>query len=206
MNSNQLITNAEALRLFFNDDVYLTSDHTALTNRASHEIELTQTLVTKLETAEPKPATRQPEKIATLPQLEEPATTYPATFDFKYLGKNEKSILILVNDTQNPVSSPQGTELLRKLVLSINLKNADFALVNYANYTAAKFEHLHSFFACKLVISFGVTPATLGLAEQLRHQLNLVNNIKMIFTHNLHDLDTDLTAKKALWGTLKNLI
>lgn len=206
MNSNQLITNAEALRLFFNDDVYLTADATILAKQASHEIEQPTALVTKQKTEEPKLATSQTEKITTLPKLEEPAAAYPATFDFKYLGKNEKSILILVNDTQNPVSSPQGTELLRKLVLSINLKNADFALVNYANYTDAKFEHLHSFFACKLVISFGVTPVNLGLAEQLRHQLNVVNNIKMIFTHNLHDLDTDLTAKKALWGTLKNLI
>lgn len=206
MNSNQLITNAEALRLFFNDDVYLTADHAVLANQASHETEQTQTLATKLDTEQTKPATNHEEKIATLPKPEEPVAAYPANFDFKYLGKNEKSILILVNDTQNPVSSPQGTELLRKLVLSINLKNADFALVNYANYTTAKFEHLHSFFACKLVISFGVTPVNLGLAEQLRHQLNVVNNIKMIFTHNLHDLDTDLAAKKALWATLKNLI
>ena len=205
MNSNQLITNAEALRLFFNDDVYLTADHTALTSPASDEIEQAPTAIAKQEVQQPQQTVRQQEKITTLPQLEEPATTYPTTFDFKYLGKNEKSILILVNDAQNPVSTPQGTELLRKLVLSINLKNADFALLNYANYTDAKFEHLHSFFACKLVISFGVTPVTLGLAEQLRHQLNLVNNTKMIFTHNLHDLDTDLTAKKALWGTLKNL-
>ncbi|MNR05985.1 hypothetical protein D3C85_1220380 [compost metagenome] len=111
----------------------------------------------------------------------------------------------MVNDSQNPVSTPQGTELLRKLVLSINLKNADFALLNYSAYNNAKFEHLHSFFACKLVISFGVPPLTLGLGEQLRHQLHVVNDIKMIFTHNLHDLETDIPAKKTLWGTLKNL-
>ncbi|SOD15245.1 hypothetical protein [Pedobacter xixiisoli] len=201
MNSNQLITNAEALRLFFNDDVYLTGDLTALENTAIQESTATPipVAVEKVQTI------KQPETVATLPKVEEPVAAYPTSFDFKYLGKNEKSILILVNDSQNPVSTPQGTELLRKLVLSINLKNADFALLNYSAYTNAKFEHLYSFFACKLVISFGVPPLTLGLGEQLRHQLHVVNDIKMIFTHNLHDLETDLSAKKALWGTLKNL-
>ncbi|MNK09172.1 hypothetical protein D3C87_271220 [compost metagenome] len=203
MNSNQLITNAEALRLFFNDDVYLTGDLTALENTAIQESTATATPIPVA--VEKAQTIKQPETVTTLPRVEEPAAAYPTSFDFKYLGKNEKSILILVNDSQNPVSTPQGTELLRKLVLSINLKNADFALLNYSAYNNAKFEHLHSFFACKLVISFGVPPLTLGLGEQLRHQLHVVNDIKMIFTHNLHDLETDIPAKKTLWGTLKNL-
>lgn len=205
MNSNQLITNAEALRLFFDDDVYLTGDITAVQTQAIQEVEQTPALTAKQEIEVPKAGAKQPEVVAALPKLEEPSAVYPTSFDFKYLGKNEKAILILVNDAQNPVSTPQGTELLRKLVLSINLKNADFALLNYAAYATAKFEHLHSFFGCKLVISFGVPPVTLGLSEQLRHQLHLINDIKMIFTHNLHDLDTDIPAKKALWDTLKKL-
>lgn len=203
MNSNQLITNAEALRLFFNDDIYLTGDLTAIENPAIQEPKAAALPITEEQNL--KVDTNRSETATTIPKLEEPAAAYPTSFDFKYLGKNEKSILILVNDSQNAVSTPQGTELLRKLVLSINLKNADFALLNYSAYANAKFEHLHSFFACKLVISFGVPPLTLGLGEQLRHQLHVVNGIKMIFTHNLHDLDTDIPSKKALWGTLKNL-
>jgi len=201
MNSNQLITNEEALRLFFTDDVYLAGDVKALASTTISTAPQVAIPTVKEEIEVPKPQ----EPVATLPKAEEPKAAYHPVFDFKYLGKNEKSILILVNDNQNPVSTPQGTELLRKLVLSINLKNADFALLNYSAYTSAKFEHLHSFFACKMVISFGVTPIALGLSDQLRHQLHVVNDIKMIFTHNLHDLETDIHAKKALWGTLKNL-
>lgn len=205
MNSNQLITNAEALRLFFNDDVYLTGDTTALETPAIQEVAETAAMTEKLKTEPPKVVASQPETITTLPKVEEPVVEYPSSFEFKYLGKNEKSILILVNDAEHPVSTIEGRELLRKLVLAINLKNADFALVNYSDYSTAKFEHLHSFFACKLVISFGVSPVTLGLSEQLRHQLHVINGIKMIFTHNLHHLHTDNPAKVALWGTLKNL-
>ena len=190
MNSSQLITNAEALRLFFTEDVYLAGDMTTMEN---------QPMELPKETA----AVEQP--VVELPKLEEPAPSYGQVFDFKYLGKNEKKILILVNDRENPVSTEQGRELLRKLVLSINLKNADFALLNYSAYTNAKFEHLSAFFSCKFLLSFGVSSNDLGLGEQLLHQLHSLQNIQMIFTHNLHALETDMAAKKTLWGTLKTL-
>lgn len=203
MSSNQLITNEEALRLFFNDDVYLIGEGTSARESAELKLEMDKIALTKENVAQAKAS--QVQSVATLPQVTETNAAHKTVFDFKYLGKNERSILILVNDRNNPVSTPQGTELLRKLVLSINLKNADFALLNYANYPAAKFVDLSSFFGCKLVLSFGISPADLGLADQQLHQLHSVENIQMIFTHNLHDLEADLSAKKALWGTLKNL-
>lgn len=190
MNSSQLITNAEALRLFFTEDVYLAGDMTTMENQP-------------LELSKETPAVEQ--AIVEVPKLEEPAPSYGQVFDFKYLGKNEKKILILVNDKENPVSTEQGRELLRKLVLSINLKNADFALLNYSAYTNAKFEHLSAFFSCKFLLSFGVSSNELGLGQQLLHQLHMLQNIQMIFTHNLHALETDMAAKKTLWGTLKTL-
>lgn len=190
MNSSQLITNAEALRLFFTEDVYLAGDMTMMENQP---VEL------------PKETAPVEQAIVEVSKLEEPAPSYGQVFDFKYLGKNEKKILILVNDTENPVSTEQGRELLRKLVLSINLKNADFALLNYSAYTSAKFEHLSAFFSCKFLLSFGVSPNALGLAEYQLHQLHVFQNINMIFTHNLHALDADMASKKTLWGTLKNL-
>lgn len=215
MNSYQLINNAEALRLFFNEDVYLVGSVENFDTSTGSVLSLTDDkTVENIAPADeipvvtptiPTPAPAYEEQAISSPQVQEPATIYQRSFNFKYLGKNEKGILILVNDTQNPVSTPQGTELLRKLILSINLKNADFALVNYSAYTDAKFEHFTSFFTCKLMFSFGVAPTTLGLSEMSLHQLNLLNDIRTVFTHNLHDLDADLTAKKALWGTLKNL-
>ena len=198
MDSNQLINNAEALRLFFNDDVYLVGGDIPVQQPSAEAVKPVEKVATAA-------ATQPTETVAALPQVEEPTTAYKQTINFKHLGKNEKGILILVNDDQNPVSTPQGTELLRKLVLSINLKNADFALVNYSAYPTAKLEDLVSFFSCKLMFSFGVSPSNLGMANVNLHELNTINNIQTIFTHNLHQLDADLPAKKTLWGTLKKL-
>ena len=201
MNS-QLTSNAEALRLFFTDDVYLVNDQTQsitaepviITNRKVEDTTIVAPVVAQVEQVTP-----------VLSIVEEPKLVFEKKVEFEYLGKNQKRILILVNDSTNKVSSVQGTELLRKLVKAIELTNNDFALVNYANYTNASFEDLKSFFKCELILSFGVAMRTLGLAEQPLHQLFVVDNVKFVFTKNLHDLDSDQVSKKILWGSLQQL-
>ena len=154
---NQLTSNAEALRLFFTEDIYLMQ--------------------------------LAPEQ----------------KVEFKYLGKNQKNILILVNDQINEVSSEQGRELLRKLVKAIDLTANDFALVNYANYKDADYNMLSDFFKCQLVLAFGVSSADLGLPVEPLHQIMTHNNTRFIFTTNLHDLDADQVSKKTLWTSLQQL-
>jgi len=201
MNS-QLTSNAEALRLFFTDDVYLVNDQTQsitaepviITNRKVEDTTIVAPVVAQVGQVTP-----------VLSIVEEPKSVFEKKVEFEYLGKNQKRILFLVNDSTNKVSSVQGTELLRKLVKAIELTNNDFALVNYANYTNASFEDLKSFFKCELILSFGVAMRTLGLAEQPLHQLFVVDNVKFVFTKNLHDLDSDQVSKKILWGSLQQL-
>lgn len=201
--SSQLTSNAKALRLFFTDDVYLVKS----------EMQNTFVEPVKLISDTPQPTVvvkPLDEKIVVpptvLPNLvEEPKPLLQKATTFKFLGKNEKQILILVNDKQNEVSSEQGRELLRKLVNAIALTAKDFALVNYANYTTATFDDLHQFFACKMVLAFGVMPNQLGLNEQPFNQFVEQNGSKLIFTKNLHDLDTDPASKKLLWASLQQI-
>ena len=201
--SSQLTSNAKALRLFFTDDVYLVKS----------EMQNTFVEPVKLSSSAPQPPVvvklvdeKIAVKSAVLPNLvEEPKPLLQKAITFKFLGKNEKQILILVNDKQNEVSSEQGRELLRKLVNAIALTAKDFALVNYANYEAAKFNDLHQFFGSKMVLAFGVFPNQLGLNEQPLNQFVAHNDSKLIFTKNLHDLDTDPTSKKLLWASLQQI-
>jgi hypothetical protein len=166
--ANQLTSNAEALRLFFTEDIYLLPEN----NVAD--------MVEKIESVK-------------------------VNIAFKYLGKNQKNILILVNDQQNDVSTEEGRELLRKLVKAIGLTANDFALVNYAGYKEQKFEDFRAAFDCKLVLAFGVAAVDLGLPQQAQHQLSNYGDIKLVFTTNLADLDQDQASKKLLWASLQQL-
>ena len=182
--SNQLTSNAEALALFFTEDIYLVTEPSPIIRT---EVELNRMIpnVTKIEevTIEAK----------------------QAITEFKYLGKNQKNILILVNDSQNDVSTEQGRELLRKLVKAIDLTANDFALVNYSSYASERYETLKAFFDCKLLIAFGVDAKMLNLPSQPLHQLIQYNEVKLLFAKNLHDLDTDQASKKTLWTSLQQL-
>lgn len=182
--SNQLTSNAEALALFFTEDIYLVEEPNPVVRI---EAGLDQMTVNVTNTAE---ITIETKKTIT---------------EFKYLGKNQKNILILVNDNQNDVSTEQGRELLRKLVKAIDLTANDFALVNYSGYTSEKYEALKTFFDCKLLIAFGVEAPMLNLPPQPLHQLIQYNEVRLLFARNLHDLDTDQVSKKILWASLQQL-
>lgn len=202
--NNQLTSNAEALRLFFTEDIYLVKNELqtafvepVITNEVPVHPEVVAMPIIEAAKVEPSPMPPT--------MVEEPQPVFKKQFNFEFLGKNQKAILILVNDNLNKVSSPQGTELLRKLVKAIELTNNDFALVNYANYSGATYNDLHEFFSCKLFLSFGVEAITLGLSAQTLHQLVNVGDTRMVFTSNLHELDSDQASKKVLWGSLQQL-
>jgi len=186
--NDQLATNAEALRMFFTEDVYLVKGEAmSVSNTPDDDAPVTvQIPVTEAETPY---------------AMENPVVTQHYT----YMGKNQRNILILVNDAQNPVSTEQGRELLRKLVKAIELTANDFALVNYADYTSANYKSLSSYFSSKVMFVFGVTPVQLGLDDIPLNSLVKHENTHLIFSSDLHTLDGDQHGKKTLWGSLKQL-
>ncbi|RZL50655.1 MAG: hypothetical protein EOP00_03280 [Pedobacter sp.] len=202
--SNQLTSNAEALRLFFTEDVYLVKNE--LQNAFVEPVKVNAGSVQPEVVVMPKVQAVSAEQLPALPNLvAEHTEPLQKKLNFQFLGKNQQGILILVNDNANKVSTVQGTELLRKLVKAIELTNNDFALVNYADYEGTSYQDLATFFACKLLLSFGVEAKTLGLSELPLHQLVKSGDKTMVFTSNLHDLDSDQASKKILWGSLQKL-
>lgn len=178
--AEQIIQNAAALRLFFTEEVYVVAENNS--GNPGRDLHLTidagSTIAASL--------------------VQDPAS-------FKYLGKNQKNVLILVNDEGNEVSTGRGKELLRNLLKAIQLTANDFALLNYASCKGVDFARMHNFFSCKAVLVFGVRSSVLGLAEFQENAIHLQDKAQLIFAGNLHDLAIDQEGKKALWGSLKKL-
>jgi len=166
---DQLTSSAEALRLFFTEDIYLVKG-------------------TEVNVPVSVPVSKIKENIV-----------------FKSLGKNQKNILILVNDNEFEVSSERGRELLRNIVKAMELTANDFALVNYAAYGNSQFKELTDFFSSKVVLVFGVSPLALGLPEHPQHVLLMQDKMQLIFSLNLDALAADQNGKKVLWGCLKQI-
>lgn len=203
MNS-QLTVEAAALRLFFTDDVYLVNDTDRQYDTAA-VVPDTITSVTEDLIAGSKPEI--PAMQSPIPSLvaEPVASLVQQPAAFKFLGKNKRNILILVNDENNEVSDEPGRELLRKIVKSVNLSANDFALLNYAGYKGTGFKQLQEYFSCNLVFVFGVTPAELSLPAHPQHAIVSEGDVRMIFSAELRILEQHAAGKKALWGSLQSL-
>ena len=206
--ADQLATGAEALRLFFTDDVFLVDNNgpaEIIVNPVDRrpEVQIAEVNTADVQVAE---VNITGVKIAEVQVAEvQIAEAKPAARAFTYLGKNQKNVLILVNDPGNDVSTENGRELLRNLVKALQLTANDFALLNFARYEQLQFAELHSFFSCRLVLAFGILPTQLGLAEQPQYVISTHESVQFVFSGNLDQLSADLEGKKKLWGSLKQI-
>ncbi len=198
--ANQLTSNAEALPLFFTEEIFLIKDE--VKESVATPIVLEDEIV---EIAAPQIEVLSSAAVPILSSLETQEESISTKIDFKFKGLNKKNILILVNDPAQEVSGVEGVELLRKIVLSIGLQGADFALVNYANYPNTSFKMLKEFFNCKLMLAFGVVANELKLDELPLNQLLQQDQTRMVFAENLQTLDSNKAGKIALWSALKEL-
>jgi DNA polymerase III psi subunit len=214
---NQVTNNANALRLFFTEEVFLVKDEgiEILPLRDPEPVFAVENVSVKAEDeAVLKPETKQ------IPGINptNPSEVYPQGPEnphivaesapektFKFLGGNKKSVLILVNDSEHDVSTEQGRELLRKIVKAVDLGTPDFAILNYSNYKGTDFVELNRFFKPATMLSFGVEFADLRLNLTWQNEIIVHETTRIIFAPNLHHLDSDLTAKKILWGHLQKI-
>jgi len=213
----QLTAGAAALRLFFTEDIYLVDGEEPAAVKPFEGIQAqAQPVLTAAQPETPAASAledaRPASPIAPVTPAN-PITPAPSvaklkpviTAEFKYLGKNQKNVLILVNDAQHEVSTEQGRELLRKLVKAIDLTANDFALLNYSGYKGTDFSTLSTYFSSKLVLMFGVNPAEIGLHDLPQHEISVHNTIQLVYTTNLDELAADQQGKKVLWGSLQKL-
>lgn len=215
--ADQLATGADALRLFFTDDLFLVKeeeliDSTAAVIAAVAAAEKAVHSVNATAQAAPTPAapivTPTLQAASPIPAVELPKEAVletSAALAFKYLGKNQKNVLILVHDERNETSTERGRELLRNIVKALQLTANDFALLNYAAYANTPFNTLTTFFSSKLVLSFGVAAGQLGLGEQGLNVLHQEGSVQLVFSQNLDLLAESQQDKKALWGSLKQI-
>jgi DNA polymerase III psi subunit len=229
---NQLTNNPEALRLFFTEDIFLVKEPESLlvTGQKGPELPLANNAETGIrsETKDPSASSaaavntnditgiqreNQPttsvSEVNTVEniglQRENQETTSTTVIDFKYIGANERNILILVNDALYPVSSLQGRELLGKILKAIKLDRNDCALVNYATYDGASFQELQEFFNPQYVFAFGVSPEQLKLPVLSSNTIVVQNGANLIFSSNLDNLSEDTNTKKLLWVSLQQI-
>lgn len=130
-----------------------------------------------------------------IPVIEEPQAV-------SYFGKNEKGIIILVNDPTNDLLNQSDLDLLMKIVEGgLRYSKNDFALINTSQYPVdqilAEIDH-------EYLIAFGIDdPALLNKSALYENQE--IDGKKVLFSEALSVLSKDQSKKMQLWKALKTM-
>ncbi|WP_341834888.1 hypothetical protein WJU16_18265 [Chitinophaga pollutisoli] len=101
------------------------------------------------------------------PIIPEEITAVPAEAkavpEIKYLGENQKNILLLIQNEREAYLSEETFNLLANILNACKLGMQDVALVNTANYPGIRLQDYLQKIPARQVINFAIEPASLGL-------------------------------------------
>lgn len=125
---------------------------------------------------------------------------------WKYLGNNQKNILIVVN-YDNAVHLPdEELNFLTNMLTACKLGLGDVAIVNKYNYQELSYKDFITEFKSKVVFLFGVEPFVFRLPVSFPYfQVQTVANCTFLYTPPLEEQRTDALLKSKLWVSLRNI-
>jgi hypothetical protein len=123
----------------------------------------------------------------------------------KYLGNNQKNILVIVSHQSIPFLPDGELSFLTNVLAACKLSISDIGIVN--NYNLDQADLLDMINAeAKNILLFGVEPLSIGLPINFpTFQLQQFNSRTYIHAPALSTIENDKTLKAKLWGSLKNL-
>ena len=123
-----------------------------------------------------------------------------------FLGKNQKNILILVNEENAAYLPDENLNFLIGILEACKLSLSDTALVNFNRNKNLNYKILQEEFKPGIILFFGIEPGELEFPLQFPHyQLQSYNNQTYLSAPSLNELSAEIAEKKKLWAALKTL-
>jgi len=137
--------------------------------------------------------------------IETSVTSAPEAKQLKYLGNNQKNILVIVSHQTLPFLPDEELSFLTNVLAACKLSMADIGIIN--NYKIEPTDLLNMIQSeAKNVLLFGIEPLTIGLPINFPpFQLQPFNNRTYLHAPALSQIENDKTLKARLWSSLKVL-
>lgn len=128
------------------------------------------------------------------------------TNPWKYLGNNQKNILVVVNTESAVYLSDQELNFLTGILTACKLSLADVSIVNHHQYPGSGYKELTNFFKSKISILFDLEPDRFGLPMSFPfYQIQAFAGTSFLHAPSLLQLENDKSEKTKLWTSLKRL-
>lgn len=128
------------------------------------------------------------------------------SISFKWLGENQKNILIIVSYTDAVHLPDAEFNFLAGILGACKLSIGDVALLNLNNHPEISYKELIAQFQSKIIFLFGIEPTTLNLPLSFPHfQVQAFASNSFLFSPTLKELGNDKVLKSKLWVCLKRM-
>lgn len=125
---------------------------------------------------------------------------------WKYLGNNQKKILVGVNYADAIHLPDAQLDFLMQLLKACQLSLNDVAVVNRSNYTDHSYTEMLDYFGATVILLFGITAQEFGFPFETPHyQVQQYAGYTVLHAPALEKLQDDKPAKGKLWAGLKTM-
>jgi hypothetical protein len=125
---------------------------------------------------------------------------------FNFLGKNERSILLIVDVDGTAFLPDQDLSFLMGVLSACKITMADVALVNKKNSPGLAYDTIMEEFKPGKIIFFGVQPANLDFPLQFpEYKLQNYNSQVYLSAPDLSTISSQKDQKVLLWNCLKTM-
>lgn len=123
----------------------------------------------------------------------------------KYLGENQKNVLLLIQNESEAYLNDELFNLLTNILSACKLGMQEVALLNVAQYPGLTLADYKKVLPVQQCIIFAIPPEQLGLPPMQTYQLETHLQIPVLYSDHLQLIATDKAAKGKLWMALKQL-
>jgi DNA polymerase III psi subunit len=126
--------------------------------------------------------------------------------DIKFLGNNQKNILVCVHYDDSVHLPDAQLDFLSNLLKACRLGLNDVAIMNMKNVANANYNQILNHFKSKVVMLFGITTEKFGFPFSIpQYQVQQFAEQTVIHSPALHDLQQDEPARRKLWAALRKI-
>jgi hypothetical protein len=134
------------------------------------------------------------------------ARAVPVKEDVAFLGKNEKNILIVVNNDDAPFLPDNELSFLTNVLSACQLGLMDVAIVNWQQLRVKDPEIVLEQLQSKNVLLFDTAPSQFGLPVNMPpYTVHKTVTHQFVVAPSLTEIEKNKEAKKQLWLALKQL-
>lgn len=125
---------------------------------------------------------------------------------WKYLGDNQKNVLILVSNNQAVHLPDNELNFLTGILTACKLSLADVAILNRVNHPEAGYDKLTVDLKTKTALLFGISPVLFDLPMNFPpYQVQHFNGVNYLHAPALSTIENDKGEKMQLWNCLKRI-